>query len=251
MVCGFLIQPLLPSKFWVDATYTAIFTISALPATVLGSASLVHKLFSKLLYYNFLKTFGSACFLNFSASSHNKLQPRSIQCVFLSYVTTYKGYRCLKLILGKVSASRQVQFYENTFPYAAPLIPIVHDNLTSDILSLTTTSQSFTTLGSSLRCSNGVPIGSHRLGSGVISSLCGSSPSVESVVGSLPAPPFSDPLPSPHPSVAQFLRSIPNLASPWSDSPIVPKTNTSSRRSSLIPPPTPFSTSSHSNVHPM
>ena len=113
MVCGLLIQTLLPSKFWVDATYTTIFTINWLPFPLLGPESPFQKLFRKSLDYTFLHTFGCDCFPTFPASSQNKLQPCSAKCVLLGYATQYKGYRCLEVPTGKVFTSQNVQFHEH------------------------------------------------------------------------------------------------------------------------------------------
>ena len=57
------------------------------------------------------------------ASSANKLQSRSVECVFVGYSPHYKGYRCLDPKTGRVSISRDVQFHKTSFPLhcATPL----------------------------------------------------------------------------------------------------------------------------------
>ena len=153
MVRGFLIQSLLPPQFWVDATYTAIVTINRLPTPLLSSVSPFQKLFGKVPDYTFLRTFGCACFPILSASLQNKLQPRSIHCVFIGYATQYKGYRCLDLKTKNVFTSQHVQFHDQIFPYrflkhAASVDAVAHDKLVSERMSLTSTSNCFASSGS-------------------------------------------------------------------------------------------------------
>ena len=47
----------------------------------------------------------------------NKLNPKSLVCVFLGYNEKYKGYRCFYPPTGKVFISRHVLFDENHFPF--------------------------------------------------------------------------------------------------------------------------------------
>lgn len=78
------------------------------------------------------------------ATSANKLQPRSVECVFLGYAPQTKGYRCFDPKSGRVYISSHVRFHENTFPYPklknlAPLSQPIFD--ISDIFKLTSTTQ--------------------------------------------------------------------------------------------------------------
>ena len=68
--------------------------INRLPTPLLENKSPYEILFQRLPDYSFLKPFGCACFPNFVATSANKLQPRSVECVFLGYAPQTKGYRC-------------------------------------------------------------------------------------------------------------------------------------------------------------
>lgn len=41
----------------------------------------------------------------------HKLAHRSVHCMFIGYASNYKGYRCLKPILGGVYTSKHVNFF--------------------------------------------------------------------------------------------------------------------------------------------
>ena len=75
-------------------------------------------LFKQPPSYNHLKTFGCLCYI--SALSHNrhKFAPRAKRCVFLGYPTGIKGYKVLDLDSRTISVSRDIVFYESTFPFA-------------------------------------------------------------------------------------------------------------------------------------
>ena len=65
-----------------------------------------------------MRVFDCACWPNLRPYNSHKLQPRSIQCVFLGYSLLHKGYKCLHLPSGHVYISRDVLFNEDIFPFA-------------------------------------------------------------------------------------------------------------------------------------
>ena len=79
---AFLNEAHMPATFWVDAIQTAVFVANRLPTPNLHGQSPFEKLFQKSPDYNFLKAFGCACYPNFSATSANKLAPRSTHVFF-------------------------------------------------------------------------------------------------------------------------------------------------------------------------
>ena len=91
MVHSFLIRAHLPSMFWVEAAFAAVFTINRLPTPTLANQSPFEKLFGPPLDYSFLWTFGCECFPNFTASSSNKLQPGPLGMSFLGTPTNTKA----------------------------------------------------------------------------------------------------------------------------------------------------------------
>jgi len=58
------------------------------------------------------------CFPLLRPYNRNKLQFRSIPCVFLCYPDSFRGYRCLDLNTNKVFICHDVRFDETGFPFA-------------------------------------------------------------------------------------------------------------------------------------
>ena len=106
-----------PLRFWDDAFQTAYYLINRLPTPILHHQSPFEKLFQAPPDYSLLKIFGSACWPNLHPYNTNKLQPRSLQCVFLGYSLRHKGYKCFHVSTGRLYISRDVIFQETTFPF--------------------------------------------------------------------------------------------------------------------------------------
>lgn len=107
-----------PQQFWVEAFFTAVFLINLLPASSLPD----HKSPYQMLYgsapvYTALRVFGCKCFPSLRPYMNNKLDPKSLACVFLGYNEKYKGYRCYYPPTGRVFISRHVLFDESSFPF--------------------------------------------------------------------------------------------------------------------------------------
>ena len=102
----------IPLYYWVNAFETAAFLINHMPTPVLSNISPYEKLSCKTPEYSFLRVFGCACYPNLRPYNKNKLQPRSIRCVFLGYSNMHKGYKCLHQETGRLYISRDVVFVE-------------------------------------------------------------------------------------------------------------------------------------------
>ena len=63
------------------------------------------------------RTFGCLCYPLLRPFTTHKLQPRSIECIFLGYLTNAKGYLCYDPIGHKYYTSRHVIFTESVFPF--------------------------------------------------------------------------------------------------------------------------------------
>lgn len=111
-----LAQASLPLKFWWNAFHTAVFLINRLPTPTLNNISPYQKIFHKKPDYNFLRTFGCACYPYLRPYNRHKLEFRSGRCVFIGYSSQHKGYQCLHSS-GRVYISNHVIFDENSFPY--------------------------------------------------------------------------------------------------------------------------------------
>ncbi|XP_019227222.1 PREDICTED: uncharacterized protein LOC109208553 [Nicotiana attenuata] len=79
---------------------------------------------SKNPSYDSLKCFGCLCYVSTLSAGRGKLDPRAKPCVFMGYPLGQKGYKVLDLETKRMTVSRDVQFYENQYPFAyIKLIP--------------------------------------------------------------------------------------------------------------------------------
>jgi hypothetical protein len=113
----------MPLQYWDDAFQTACYLINRLPTPILQNKSPFEKLFNTNPDYSFLKTFGCSCWPNLRPYNSHKLQPRSLECIFLGYSLLHKGYKCLHLPSGRLYISRDVIFVENKFPFSTFQFP--------------------------------------------------------------------------------------------------------------------------------
>lgn len=112
-------QSNVPQQLWVEAFFSAAFLGNLLPSSVLpANVSPYEKLHGKPPTYSSLRVFGCKCFPYLRPYMSNKLDPKSLPCVFVGYNEKYKGYRCLYPPTGKVFISRHVLFEEKSFPYS-------------------------------------------------------------------------------------------------------------------------------------
>lgn len=108
-----------PQYLWVEALFTATFLGNLLPSSVLpDKKSPFEQLFGQAPVYTSLRVFGCKCFPYLRPYMTNKLDPKTLPCVFLGYNDKYKGYRCLHPPTGKVYISRHVLFDEQSFPFS-------------------------------------------------------------------------------------------------------------------------------------
>ena len=119
MARTFLVDASLPDESWHDAVSTTAYVINQLPTPLLQGLSHFQRLFSRVPDYGFLRTFGSQCFPNLTPYTKNKLQPRSIRCLFVGYALHYEAYKCFDPLSGRTYTSQHVLFHEHTFPYSA------------------------------------------------------------------------------------------------------------------------------------
>ncbi|KAL9241494.1 hypothetical protein vseg_015603 [Gypsophila vaccaria] len=115
----------LPISFWHHAFTTATYLINRLPTPTLQNHSPYFSLFEKEPNIHKLHSFGCLCFPWLRPYTTHKLQPRSIQCVFLGYSLTQSAYLCLDPLTSRIYTSRHVRFLDDEFPYSRLL------NLTS------------------------------------------------------------------------------------------------------------------------
>ena len=74
-------------------------------------------LFNKSPNYSYLRVFGYLCYATTLPHNKHKFAPRFIQCIMFGYPQGIKGYRLLNLSTRQIFVSRDVIFYENSFPF--------------------------------------------------------------------------------------------------------------------------------------
>ena len=110
-------QASIPS-YWSYAIQTSISLINLLPTSVLNFHSPWSKLYSTKLDLSQLKVFGCACYPNLRPYTSHKLEPRTVECIFLGYPTGFKGYLCLDINFKRFYISRHVVFNKSKFPFS-------------------------------------------------------------------------------------------------------------------------------------
>lgn len=117
-----LAQSKLSLSLCLEAFTTTMFLINRLPIVANGSVSPFQIMFNKWPNYFLLRPFGCRFYPWLRPYNTNKLQFRSVECIFLGYCQNKKGYKCWHPSTGKVYVSRNVRFDVNVFPYVSSSI---------------------------------------------------------------------------------------------------------------------------------
>ncbi|KAJ0610987.1 putative RNA-directed DNA polymerase [Helianthus annuus] len=113
-------QSRVPSRFWHFAYDTAVYLINRMPSRTTANLSPFEHLFKIQPDFSFLRVFGCQCFPHLRAYNPNKMDFRSVSCVFLGYSPSHHGYRCFDPIHERLYIARHVRFIESAFPFHTP-----------------------------------------------------------------------------------------------------------------------------------
>jgi len=105
-----MLESFVPSRFWVKALSTTIYLINRLPSSTLHLDSSYSRLFGVPPNYNSLYVFGCICFAHLPPIERHKLAEQSVQCAFLGYSNSHKGFVCYDADANKLCISRNVFF---------------------------------------------------------------------------------------------------------------------------------------------
>lgn len=94
-----------PKQYWFHAFATLVFLINRLFTRTLKNLSPYEKLFNQSPAYNDLKSFGCAYYPCLFSYNSNKLDYRSIKCVFIGSSLNHRGYRFLDLTTERIYLS--------------------------------------------------------------------------------------------------------------------------------------------------
>ena len=112
-----ILQMNVPKSLWSDAVLTATHFINRMPSAPLGGEIPLRRLCPQRELFSLPpKVFGCVAYVQDLSPSLNKLAPRSLQCVFVGYSRTQKGYRCYHPPSRRYLVSADVTFWESK-PY--------------------------------------------------------------------------------------------------------------------------------------
>ncbi|KAM1523508.1 hypothetical protein TB1_012881 [Malus domestica] len=88
-----------------------------MPTPILHDNSPFEVLFGDVPAISHLRIFGCAYYPLLKPYLNNKLQPKTIKCVFLGHESQYKGYICYDVSRKRTYISRHIVFDEHDYPY--------------------------------------------------------------------------------------------------------------------------------------
>lgn len=120
----------LSSELWYFACAHSIYLINKMPCRTLLIQSPYSLLYKKALVIQNLKNIWKCSIPWFRPYNANKLQPRSIICVFIGYSIGYKGVICFHVKTRKCIISKHVFHDETCFPckQSQYSLPMQQDN---------------------------------------------------------------------------------------------------------------------------
>lgn len=193
--------------------------------SILHDKSPFEVLFGDIPAISHLRIFGCACYPLLKPYLTNKLQVKTIKCVFLGYASQYKGYICYDVSGKHTYISRHVVFDEYDFPYAA-LVPDSKVSISSPEVSGTFSSLPVVTNSNTIE----LPTPHDTNASDTFISPSNTSDSSSS-------PPTTSPmLPLPSFPISNSPLSIIGTYTSFSSIPVVPESNAEDMSTYTLPP---------------
>lgn len=110
-------QANLPIYFWGEAILAAVHLINRTPSPLFKNKTPYEILFGNAPSYNMIRVFGSLCFAHNQRAKGDKFASRSRKCIFVGYPYGKKGWKLFDLDSKEFFVSRDVQFFEEIFPF--------------------------------------------------------------------------------------------------------------------------------------
>jgi hypothetical protein len=102
----------LSNMYWADAVHTTAYILNRSPTKMVKNSTPYEAWFCRKPTISHLKIFGSACFVHIPAQQRQKLDGKSVKCIFIGYSEEIKAYRCFDPLTNKLYVSRDVIFDE-------------------------------------------------------------------------------------------------------------------------------------------
>ncbi|OAE21174.1 hypothetical protein AXG93_4012s1040 [Marchantia polymorpha subsp. ruderalis] len=97
--------------YWGEAIHTAVYLQNRSPSKALPNDKTPYELWhGQKPDLRHLQVFGCTAFAHIEKGHQGKIDPKSVECVFLGYSTTAKGYRVQRKDSHKILESRSVRF---------------------------------------------------------------------------------------------------------------------------------------------
>lgn len=110
-------QASLPSTFWIFACHQAVFLINRMTTPNLKDKCPYELLFQESPNYDNVKIFGCLCYPWLKPYAQHKLDSKSKPCVYLGFSNKYYCHQCFDPTTSKVYLSRDVVFFETSYPF--------------------------------------------------------------------------------------------------------------------------------------
>lgn len=102
----------LPNTFWAEAVNTVVYIINIIPTSALKNKTSFEAWHGCKPKVSHLRVFGCIAYSLIPSNNRQKLDTKSVKCIFIGYCLDSKPYRLFNPITSKVIAGRDVTFSE-------------------------------------------------------------------------------------------------------------------------------------------
>ena len=106
----------LPEEFWAEAANHACYLINRSPSRAINFKCAEEVWSGKPVDYSNLRVFGCSAYAHIPKDERTKLEPKSLECLFIGFEKGVKGYKLWDIVNEKKVISRDVVFDEKTMP---------------------------------------------------------------------------------------------------------------------------------------
>ena len=110
----------MPLKFWAEALNTAVYLRNRSPTTALDGITPYECFHGEKPDVSNLRVFGCKAFVHVPKEKRSKLEGKSVNCIFVGYPSTSKGFKFYDVENDKMFVSRDAKFLENDFLHGDP-----------------------------------------------------------------------------------------------------------------------------------
>jgi transposase InsO family protein len=103
----------LPKEFWAEAANTIVFFQNQLPSKFLEDKTPFEVWYGYKPSLNFVKVFGSVCFVHIPQVKRDKLDKKAVPGIFVGYSSVSKAYKVYHPQTKKITITRDVHFNED------------------------------------------------------------------------------------------------------------------------------------------